>query len=254
MTTDRRTVLILGAGIGGIVLATRLRKLLPRAHRIALVDREATHVFAPSLLWLMTGDRTASQITRPLSTLAERGVEVIRGTVERLDPDARAAWIDGRAYSAEHLVIALGATLAPERIPGLAEAGHNFYSLAGAETLRDARLAVRRGRIVVLISGLPFKCPAAPNEAAMLLEYDCRKRGVRTEVQVDLYTPEPGPMPVAGQAVSHALRQMIEAKGIGYHPEHSVAAVDVVRRRIRFVNGSETDFALLAYVAAPCRT
>jgi len=251
---DKKAVLILGAGIGGITLATRLRRLLPRAHGITLVDQEATHVFAPSLLWLMTGDRTVGQITRPLGALAERGIEVIHGTVERIDPGAKAVWIDGRAFGAEHLVIALGATLAPERVPGLAEAGHNLYDLAGAQTLRDARLAVSEGRIVVLIAALPFKCPAAPNEAAMLLEYDYRRRGVRKRVQLDLYTPEPGPMPVAGQAVSRALRQMIEAKGIGYHPEHAVTAVDPARRRIRFANGAETDFALLAYVpphAAP---
>jgi sulfide:quinone oxidoreductase len=252
--TDSRTVLILGAGIGGIVLASRLRRLLPGAHRIALVDQEAAHVFAPSLLWLMTGDRSAGQITRPLDALARRGIEVIRGTVERIDPAARTAWVGGRALRAEHLVIALGATLVPERIPGLAEAGHNFYSLAGAAAFRDARPAVKRGRIVVLIAALPFKCPAAPNEAAMLLEYDCRKRGVRGEVQVELYTPEPGPMPVAGTQVSQALRRMIEAKGIGYHPQHAVAAVDAERKRIRFANGAETDFTLLAYVpphAAP---
>jgi len=251
---DKKAVLILGAGIGGITLATRLRRLLPRAHGITLVDQEATHVFAPSLLWLMTGDRTVGQITRPLGALDERGIEVIHGTVERIDPGAKAVWIDGRAFGAEHLVIALGATLAPERVPGLAEAGHNLYDLAGAQTLRDARLAVSEGRIVVLIAALPFKCPAAPNEAAMLLEYDYRRRGVRKRVQLDLYTPEPGPMPVAGQAVSRALRQMIEAKGIGYHPEHAVTAVDPARRRIRFANGAETDFALLAYVpphAAP---
>ena len=252
--TEKRTVLILGAGIGGIALAARLRRLVPGAHRIALVDQEAAHVFAPSLLWLMTGDRTANQISRPLSALAGRGIEVVRGTVERIDPHAKAAWIGGREFSADHLVIALGAALAPERVPGLAKAGHNFYSLAGAETLRDARLAVNRGRIVVLIAAVPFKCPAAPNEAAMLLEYDCRKRGVRDSVQLDLYTPEPGPMAVAGPAVSRALRQMIEAKGIGYHPEHAVTAVDPGRSRIRFANGAETDFALLAYVpphAAP---
>ena len=246
--TEKSTVLILGAGIGGIALATRLRRLLPRAHRITLVDQEAAHVFAPSLLWLMTGDRTANQISRPLSALAGRGIEVVRGTVARIDPQAKAAWIDGQEFRAEHLVIALGAALAPERVPGLAEAGHNLYSLAGAEALRDARLAVNRGRIVVLIAAMPFKCPAAPNEAVMLLEYDCRKRGVRDAVQLDLYTPEPGPMAVAGPQVSQALRQMIEAKGIGYHPEHAVTAVDPARRRIRFANGAETDFALLAYV------
>jgi sulfide:quinone oxidoreductase len=251
---DKTAVLILGAGIGGITLATRLRRLLPGAHRVVLVDREATHVFAPSLLWLMTGGRSAQQISRPLQALARRGIELVRGTVERIDPHSKTAWIDGKEFRAEHLVIALGAALQPERVPGLAEAGHNFYSLAGAETLRDARLALSRGRIVVLVAAVPFKCPAAPNEAAMLLEYDCRRRGVRGSVQLDLYTPEPGPMTVAGQAVSRALRQMIEARGIGYHPEHAVTAVDPARRRIRFANGAETDFALLAYVpphAAP---
>jgi len=251
---DKRTVLILGAGIGGIALATRLRRLLPGAHRVVLVDREATHVFAPSLLWLMTGGRSTQQISRPLQALSRRGIELVHGTVERIDPSAKAAWIDGKEFRAAHLVIALGAALQPERVPGLAEAGHNFYSLAGAETLRDARLALKRGRIVVLVAAVPFKCPAAPNEAAMLLEYDCRRRGVRDSVQLDLYTPEPGPMPVAGQAVSRALRQMIEARGIGYHPEHAVTAIDPAQRRIRFANGAETDFALLAYVpphAAP---
>ncbi len=252
--TDSRTVLILGAGIGGITLAARLRRLLPGAHRVVLVDQEATHVFAPSLLWLMTGGRSARQISRPLSGLSRRGIEIIHGAVERIDPAAKAAWIAGQEFRADHLVIALGAALQPERVPGLAEAGHNFYSLAGAETLRDARLAVKRGRIVVLVGGIPFKCPAAPNEAAMLLEYDCRRRGIRQDVQIDIYTPEPGPMPVAGQAVSRALRQTIEAKGIGYHPEHAVTAVDPARRRIQFANGADTDFALLAYVpphAAP---
>ena len=86
---DKRTVLILGAGIGGIALATRLRKLLPRAHSIALVDREANHVFAPSLLWLMTGNRSAEQITRPLSALAFIGayaapLERTEGVVQKI--------------------------------------------------------------------------------------------------------------------------------------------------------------------------
>jgi sulfide:quinone oxidoreductase len=95
---------------------------------------------------------------------------------------------------------------------------------------------------------MPFKCPGAPNEAAMLLEHDCRQRGVREQVLVDLYTAEPGPMPVAGPVVSNALRQMIEAKGIGYHPNHAVTSVDPEQRRISFANGATTEFDLLAYI------
>jgi hypothetical protein len=62
------------------------------------------------------------------------------------------------------------------------------------------------GGIGGIVAAMPFKCPAAPNEAAMLLEHDCRRRGVRQDIQIDLYTPEPGPMPVADPAPQIALK------------------------------------------------
>ena len=243
-----KTILILGGGIGGMVAARRLRKTLPREHRVVLVERETHFLLAPSLLWLMVGLRKPEQISRPLSAFAGRGVETVRGTVEGIDPGNRSARVNGREIKADYLIVALGAELAPETVPGLPQAGHDFYTLAGAESLRDARLALRRGRIVVLVSSVPFKCPAAPYEAAMLLEYDCRKRKLRDSLHLDVYTPEPGPMPVAGPKVSADIRGMIEAKGIGFHPEHAVNAVDPAARRISFANGANADFDLLAYV------
>lgn len=243
-----KTVLILGGGVGGIVAATRLRRLLAPEHRVVLVEKEADHVFAPSFLWLMIGERNAAQISRPLAVLARRGIELIRGRIEHIDPAARTIRVNGRDITGDHMVIALGADLAPELVPGLAEAGHNFYTLAGAESLRAALAKFKQGRIVVLVASMPFKCPAAPNEAAMLIEYACRRSGIEQQVQVDLYTAEPGPMPVAGPAVSAALRQMVEAKGIGYFPGHAVTGVDPARRRLAFANGAEAEFDLLAYV------
>lgn len=248
MNSAAKTVLILGGGFGGIVAACRLRQALPREHRVILVERETTHVFAPSLLWLMIGERKPDAISRPIAALAKRGIEVVRGSIEKVDPARRTVSVNGRELAGDYLIVALGAELAPELVPGLAAAGHNFYTLAGAESLRDARLKLKQGRVVVLVSAMPFKCPGAPNEAAMLLEYDCRRRGIRKEVSVDLYTAEPGPMPVAGAAVSAALRQMIESKSIGYHPNHAVTAVDPDLRRITFANGANAEFDLLAYI------
>jgi sulfide:quinone oxidoreductase len=243
-----KTVLILGGGVGGIIAATRLRQRLAPEHRVVLVEKEADHVFSPSLLWLMLGERSPGQISRPIEALTKRGVELIRGSIERIDPAARTIRVNGADIAGDYMVVALGAELAPELIPGLAEAGHNFYTLAGSQSLCSALPKLSKGRLIVLVAAMPFKCPAAPNEAAMLLEYDCRRRGVRKDVQVDLYTPEPGPMPVAGPEVSAALRQMVEAKGIGYYPGHAVTSVDPAKRRLAFANGAEADFDLLAYV------
>lgn len=243
-----KTLLILGGGIGGIVVASRLRRALSREHRVVLVEQASTQLFQPSLLWLMLGLRTPQQISRPYTALAHRGIELVRGRVERIDPLLRAVTVDGKELSADYLIIALGAELVPETVPGLAQAGHNLYSLAGAEAIRDARLALTQGRLAVLVSAMPFKCPAAPYEAAMLLEWDYRRRGLRDQVQIDLYSPEPGPMPVAGSEASAQVRAMVEQKGIGYHPQEKVASVDPEARRIHFESGTSADFDLLAYV------
>ena len=84
--SDAKTIVILGGGVGGVVAATSLRRSLPKHHQVVLVDREPNHLFAPSLLWLMTGRRSARQITRPLSQVAKKGVEVVIGEIESIDP------------------------------------------------------------------------------------------------------------------------------------------------------------------------
>ena len=242
-----KTVVVLGGGVGGLTAANNLRKRLPREHRIVLVEREPSFVFVPSLLWLMTGGRTAEGISRPIPRLLKSGVEVVEGEIQRIDPLRREVVVDARTIPADYLVIALGADLAPDAIPGLREGGYNFYTLAGAEALRKAWPAFTGGRLVVLTAAPAYKCPGAPYEAALLLEASCRKRGIREKTQIDLYAAEPGPMGVAGPAVSKAVREMVESKGIAYHPEHQVTRVDPAARRLEF-GQVDARYDLLVYV------
>ena len=262
--TERVTVLVLGGGVGGVIAARSLRRELPEQHRVVMVDRERDHLFAPSLLWLMTGKRTPRAISRPLDRLARKGIEVIGGEITHIDPDTRRVRVvehpygddplsrrlggASRDFEADHLIVSLGVDLAPETIPGLAEAGHNFYTLAGAESLRHALTEFGGGRIVVLTATPAYKCPAAPYEAAMLLLDHCRRRGVGDSTQVDLYVAEPGPMGVTGPEVSSQVRRMVEDQGIIYHPEHQVTEVDTSAKTVAFANGATDSFDLLAFV------
>lgn len=242
------SVMVLGGGVGGVVTAVELRKKLPKDHRIVLIDREAQHVFAPSLLWLMVGLREARKISRPLDQLQKKGIEVVRGEIERIEPESKKVTVGGKSYTADHMVVSLGADLAPEAVPGLREAGHDFYTLKGAEGLRGALESFQGSRVVVLTAAPAYKCPAAPYEAAMLIDSYLRRRNGSKPPSIDIYAAEPGPMRTAGMEASKGVEQLIKAKGITYHPEHQVASVDAAARRIRFTNNSEAEFDLLAYV------
>jgi len=243
-----RTVLILGGGVGGVVSACLLRKLLPKKDRILVIDREAEHLFQPSLLWLMIGDRKPGNISRPLDRLNRKGIEFIRGEIEQINPQEKSIRIGGREIKGDALVISLGAEYAPDSIPGLAPGGHNLYTLDGAKEIHDRLSRFEGGQIVVLTAVPMYKCPAAPYEAAMLLEYDCRRRKIRKKTQIDLYAAEPGPMGTAGPEVSAAVRKMVESRGISYHPNHQVTEVKPQERRVLFSNGREAHYDSLFYV------
>jgi sulfide:quinone oxidoreductase len=243
-----QSVVIVGGGVGGAVTARELRRRLRSSIRVVLIDRQERAVFQPSLLWMMTGRRTRAQISRRLDRLAGRGTEVIRAEVTSIDPARKSVLAGGKEISGDFLVIAPGAELAPDQVPGLTAAGHNLYTVEGVERFRDGRTAVREGRIAVLVARTPFKCPAAPYEAAMLIQDDARKRGLAGKVTVQLYSPEPGPMPVTGPENSAMVRGMLEATGVGYFPKHVVSGVDSSSKTISFQDGTTARYDLLAYI------
>ncbi|MHB1131103.1 MAG: NAD(P)/FAD-dependent oxidoreductase [Chloroflexota bacterium] len=243
-----KTVLVLGGGVGGLVVANALRRQLQRRHRILLVERQDRHLYAPSLLWLAVGARRADQVQKDVRRMVAPGVEVLRAEVTTIDPAGQRVLTSAGEQRYDYLVVALGADLAPEAMPGFAEAAHNVYDLAGAAAMARALSDLAGGRIAVAISSLPFKCPAAPYEAALLVDDALRRRGLRGSVELDVYTPEPQPMPVAGPAVGDAVRAMLGQQGIRYHPNTPLAAIDPGRRELSFQDGTTAPFDLLVGV------
>ena len=245
-----KTIVILGAGVGGLIAANELRRRLPAEHRIVLVEKKPQHAFAPSFLWLMTGDRRTGQIARDIHQLVRPGIEVIVAQAQAIDTAHRRVETSARTLNYDYLIIALGAELAPEAIPGLAEGAHTFYTLDGAEKARDALRDFRGGSVAVVVSALPYKCPGAPHEGAMLIADFFRRRGLRDKVDVHLFTPEPQPMPVAGPMLGEAVKQMLTQKGVVFHPMRKLTAVDVAARELTF-EGKDASFNYDLLVAIP---
>jgi sulfide:quinone oxidoreductase len=243
-----RSVVVLGGGIGGVVAASRLTReisSLESGGRVVMVDRDLTHPFAPSFPWVMSGARRPEQVTADLRRLRRRGVELVRGDVEQIDHERRVVYTNAGAIPYLWLVIALGAELAPEALPGFSESAHNVYSLEGAAAAGRALGTLEAGRLAVIVSSLPYKCPAAPYETALLAESFLRARGVRDRVATDIYTPEPYPMPTAGPAIGQALTALLSERSISLHPQTSVESIDPASHELIFKEGSRAPYDLL---------
>ncbi|MDP9468281.1 MAG: NAD(P)/FAD-dependent oxidoreductase [Chloroflexota bacterium] len=237
-------VLVLGAGFGGIAAAVALREQLPESDEVLLVDRRDDFAMGLRKTWAILGISPIAYGTRSLAGLAARGINVIRGTIERVDPSNHSAIVDGTVVEADALVVALGAEPRMDLIPGLAEHAHNAWDRGHLDRVHAAVDAFHGGRVVVGIFGVPYPCPPAPYELALLLSERFDARGI--DARLSVFAPVPIVLPILGAATCATLDQRLEERGITFQP--SRVATAVTDRAVQFGPGEEIPFDLLLAV------
>jgi sulfide:quinone oxidoreductase len=239
----KKHVLILGAGFGGLELATRLSETLVDAVRVTLLDRDDSFVFGYSKLELMLGRQSAEDVRLPYSSIDKDGVEFRQETVTGIDPSARRVTTDAGSYDADFLVVAMGADYDMDATPGLQEGGFEYYTVAGAERLRDALTEFDGGRVLISVLGQPFKCPPAPFEGAFLLHEYFTQRGIRESVHMTSTFPMQRPVPVTRE-VSQMFRDALAARDIQELPEQLVTSIDPATRTAHLASGGTLPYDL----------
>jgi sulfide:quinone oxidoreductase len=219
------SVLVLGAGFGGLELSTSLSEELGDQVEVTLIDRADAFVFGFSKLDVMFGKRAPDDVHLPYGTITTPQVRFRQETITEIDPIRRRVVTDLDAYEADVLVVALGADYDLAATPGLVEGGHEFYSVPGAEALREILPSFRAGTAIVGVCGPSFKCPPAPSEAALLLDEFLRERGVRDDVRIQVVIPFGTPIPPS-PATSEAILAAFAERDIEFLPDHLVASLD----------------------------
>ncbi|HSW42111.1 MAG TPA: FAD-dependent oxidoreductase [Patescibacteria group bacterium] len=237
------SVLVLGAGFGGLELSSRLAQELGDQVDVTVIDRADAFVFGFSKLDVLFGKRTLEAVRMAYRDLAVPGVRFRQQTITAIDPAARRVVTDGGTYEADILVVALGADYDLAATPGLVEAGHEFYSVAGAAAGRDLLPSFRAGTAIVGVCGAPFKCPPAPSEAAILLDEYLRERGVRDDTRISVVIPFGTPIPPS-PATSEAILAKFAQRGIEFVRDRRVAALDPATHEAILDDGSRLPFDL----------
>jgi sulfide:quinone oxidoreductase len=218
-------VVILGAGFGGLELASRLSGSLPGEVRVTLIDQNDAFTFGFAKLGILFEGKDAADVRIPYRELAKPGVEFRQERITAIDPATRLVTTDQGSYDADILVVALGADYDLDATPGLAEGGLEYYSIAGAERMRDALPAFSGGTILIGVLGQPFKCPPAPFEGAFLLHDQLVTRGIRDQTDIRVIAPMAAPVPVTRE-VSQQFLAELAARGIEYVGQNRVVELD----------------------------
>ncbi len=251
MHMNRKNIVVLGGGSGGVAAAAELGRRLGREHHVLLVDRSPFHVYMPAFLMVMTGDRAARDITRDLGRLARFGVRVIQSTIHGIEPDRQLLHLDGQKLPYDYLVVSLGLQTHPEEIPGFREAAQHAWELDAALRCHDALAHFEGGRIVVGLPPGPYRCPPAPFETLYSMDQFLNRRGRRE--RTDLHYFAPGPRPSgAPDSVPVWLNDHAERRGVQAHYGFAIKEIDPDGRRVTAEDGQELDFDLL-FVVPPHR-
>ena len=236
-------VLILGGGFGGLSAANEIRKSLPSSQvKITVVDKKNWFMVGFAKLWIIKGTRTFENSTRSLSALIKKEIDFLNEEILSIDLQNKNVTTTTQNLSYDFLIIAMGAILAPEKIPGLKENGLNLYDYRQSEKIHDKIKKLKSGKIAISIMGMPYKCPPAPFEASLLIDSMLREAGTRDSVEIHFYSPAPITLPAAGPEISKQILDLINSEKITFHDSCKIKSVKP--NKLIFEN-TDADFDLL---------
>jgi sulfide:quinone oxidoreductase len=189
-------VVVLGAGLGGTLMAYELIPQLRPEDRLTVIGQGPRYHFVPSNPWVAIGWRDREDIEVDIEAVMHRkGIRYLAQGARRLHPqENRIELEDGTSVSYDYLVIATGPELAFDEITGLGPEGHtqSICHVDHAIRARDAfeRFVKDPGPIVVgAVQGASCFGPAY--EFTFILDTELRKRRVRDRVPMTFVTSEP---------------------------------------------------------------
>ncbi len=189
-------VVVLGAGLGGTIMAYELRDVLSREDRVSVINKGSVYSFVPSNPWVAVGWRERETVEVDLAPACKRrDIALYPQGAKRLHPaENRVELTDGTSVDYDYLVIATGPELAFDEIEGFGPEAHTQsvchidHALAAKEAFD--KLVAKPGPVVIgAVQGASCFGPAY--EFAFILEKALRDAKVRDKVPMTFVTSEP---------------------------------------------------------------
>jgi sulfide:quinone oxidoreductase len=250
-----KTLLILGAGTGGSMVANKMaHELDPQEWKIIIVDKFESHYYQPGFLFIPFGIYNAADVTKRKRDFIPPNVELIFSDIEIIEPDQNRVRLfkENKVINYDYLVVATGTQIQPGETEGMVDGGgwreniFDFYTVEGAVALARFLKFWKGGRLVLNVTEMPIKCPVAPLEFLFLADWYFTERGMRDKVDIVYATPLPGAF--TKPRASAILGDILDQKGIHLVSEFDLGSVDAGENKIASWDENEIEYDLFVTV------
>ncbi len=248
-----KNLVILGAGTAGTMMLNKLEPVLDKDEwHITIVDQVETHYYQPGFLFIPFGIYTPKDVVKPKREYFPAGVEVIFGTIDKIEPKSnRVLMENGKVLPYDFLIIATGSKINPGEIEGMIGPGwqkniFDFYTLEGATALSKFLKYWEGGKLVLNIAEMPIKCPVAPLEFVFLADWWFTEQGIRDKVEIEFVTPLDGAF--TKPKASQVFGDFLEKKNIKLISDFNIARVDAEANKIVSWDEREVSYDLLVTI------
>ena len=241
-------ILVVGGGTGGTILANNLSRRLAseiRARKvwITMLSASDRHMYQPGLLYVAFGQMTPDQLYRDQASMLDPCIDFHVDPVTEFEFDKNAVRTEGgKTYNYDILVIATGARIVPEEVPGLKEGSETFFTEESAVRMHKRLMEFQGGTVAMTVS-IPHKCPVAPVEAMFMMHDFFKARGIRDKVKLRYHYPVNAVH--ATRNVAQWAKPEFDKAGIEYETLFNLREVDPVKKIIYSEEGTELEYDLL---------
>jgi sulfide:quinone oxidoreductase len=227
-------IVIIGAGLGGLPTAYELRHLLPKQHRITLISDKPEFTFIPSLPWIAFDLKPLENIQLDIEKLLKnRDIDCILGRVATLNPHTKQITVGEKAIGYDYVVVATGASLQLDAIPGLGDCTHSICNPHHAVLARKAWKEFEQNPGALVVGAVPgASCMGPAYEFAFLADYVLRQKSLRDRVSITFVTPEPyaGHLGIGGMANSGKLvTELMKERNVKLIENAAITKIDADR-------------------------
>ncbi len=241
-------IVIVGGGVGGTLLANLLSKELSGSEaKVTVIDEFGQHLYQPGWLYVPFAEETPGKLRKRERSLLRKDVDLVVERAVSVDAAGKTVQLAGKKnIPYDILVLATGARVAPEEVPGFADGAHHFYTSDAAIKLRARLEGFEGGRLVVGVADIPYKCPPAPLEFVFKVDEFLAHKGLRDKTELVYLSPINRAFTI--ESVSDFVTPMLEERNIRTEVFFNTESIDPLAKTVTSLEGDEIEYDLLVMV------